>query len=63
MSPSKFQLERVSEAPVSDQEILSDIRLAAQAARTDVLSVRLYSEHGSMTRQLHRDDSAHEIRR
>lgn len=47
MSISKFQLERVSGAPVSDQEILSDLRLAAQRAGTDVLSQRLYSEFGS----------------
>lgn len=46
MRPSKFQLKRVSGAPVSNEEILSDMRLAARVAGTDILSQRLYSEHG-----------------
>jgi hypothetical protein len=46
MSLSRFQLERVSGAPVSDQEIILDLQHAAQSAGTDVLSQRLYSEYG-----------------
>lgn len=46
MSDSKFQLERVQGAPVSKQEILTDIRHAAALAGTNVISQRLYSEFG-----------------
>ena len=46
MSVSKFQLERVSGATVSNGEILADIRRAADSAGTNVVSQRLYSEFG-----------------
>ena len=46
MSDSKFQLERVQGAPVSNDEILTDIRHAATLAGTNVISQRLYSEFG-----------------
>src|ERR1035441_460982 len=46
MSESKFQLERVQGAPVSHEEILTDIRLPATLAGTNVVSQRLYSEFG-----------------
>jgi hypothetical protein len=46
MSDSKFQLERVQGAPVTDEEILTDIRHAATLAGTNVISQRLYSEFG-----------------
>jgi len=46
MNQPKFQLERVSGAPVSNEEILSDMQRAAEAAGTAVLSQRLYSEFG-----------------
>lgn len=46
MSDLKFQLERVQGAPVSDDEILTDIRRAATLAGTKVISQRLYSEFG-----------------
>jgi len=46
MSDSKFQLERVQGAPVSNEEILTDIRHAATLAGTNVISQRLYSEFG-----------------
>jgi hypothetical protein len=46
MNHSKFKLERVQGAPVADQEILVDMRRAAQLAGTEVLSQRLYSEFG-----------------
>ena len=46
MSDSKFQLERVQGAPVSNEKILTDIRHAATLAGTNVISQRLYSEFG-----------------
>jgi hypothetical protein len=46
MSDSKFQLERVQGAPVSNDEILADIQRAATLAGTRVISQRLYSEFG-----------------
>ena len=46
MSDSKFQIERVQGAPVSNEEILTDIRHAATLAGTNVVSQRLYSEFG-----------------
>jgi hypothetical protein len=46
MDHSKYKLERVQGAPVADQEILVDMRRAAQLAGTEVLSQRLYSEFG-----------------
>jgi hypothetical protein len=46
MNDSKFRLERVQGAPVADQELLADMRCAAQLAGTDVLSQRLYTEFG-----------------
>lgn len=46
MSELKFRLERVQGAPVSDEDLLTDIRQSAQSASTDVLSQRLYSEFG-----------------
>jgi hypothetical protein len=42
----KFKLERVQGAPVADEEILADMRRAAQSAGTEVLSQRLYTEFG-----------------
>jgi 5-methylcytosine-specific restriction endonuclease McrA len=46
MSELKFQLERVPGAPVSNDEILADIRRVAELAGTNVVSQRLYSEFG-----------------
>ncbi len=46
MSETKFQLERVQGAPVSNDDILSDIRQAAERAGTNVISQRLYSQFG-----------------
>jgi hypothetical protein len=46
MTDSKFRLARVQGAPVSDQEILDDLRRASALAGTIVLSQRLYSEFG-----------------
>jgi hypothetical protein len=46
MNGAKFKLERVQGAPVADQELLADMRRAAELAGTDVLSQRLYSEFG-----------------
>jgi hypothetical protein len=42
----KFQLERVSGAPVTSDEILSDIRRVAEQAGTKIVSQKLYSELG-----------------
>ena len=46
MSDSKFQLARVSGAPVANDEILSDLRRAAELAGTTVVTQKLYSEFG-----------------
>ncbi|HUD50376.1 homing endonuclease associated repeat-containing protein [Parvibaculum sp.] len=46
MNDVKFKLERVQGAPVADQELLVDMRRAAELAGTGVLSQRLYSEFG-----------------
>ncbi|HZZ61350.1 MAG TPA: HNH endonuclease [Roseiarcus sp.] len=46
MSDMKFRLERVSGAPVSNDEILSDLRRAAELAGTTVVTQKLYSEFG-----------------
>jgi hypothetical protein len=46
MGDSKFHLERVR-APVSDEEIIFDIRRVADRAGTDAVSFRLYRELGS----------------
>jgi hypothetical protein len=43
---TKFQLERVR-APVSDVELISDMRRVAELAGTNALSFRLYSESGN----------------
>lgn len=46
MSDTKFRLERVSGAPVSNDEILSDLRRAAESAGTTIMTQKLYSEFG-----------------
>lgn len=46
MNDSKFHLERVR-APVSNEEIISDIRRAADRAGTNDVSFRLYRKLGS----------------
>lgn len=46
MSISKFQLERVR-APVTNEELISDIQRVAGIAGTNVVSFRLYSEVGN----------------
>jgi hypothetical protein len=46
MNDSKFKLERVQGAPVSDQGLLADMQRAAQLAAADVLSQRLCTEFG-----------------
>ncbi len=46
MNDSKFRLERVR-APVSNEEIISDIQRVAKLAGTNSVSFRLYSKLGS----------------
>jgi 5-methylcytosine-specific restriction endonuclease McrA len=46
MTDQKFRLERVSGAPVSNEDILSDIRRASEMVGTRIVSQRLYSEFG-----------------
>ena len=46
MSDSRFQLERVR-APVSDEELISDMRRVAERAGTNAVSFRMYSESGN----------------
>lgn len=46
MTNPKFQLERVKGAPVSNDEILSDIRSVAERVGTKIVSQKLYSELG-----------------
>ncbi len=46
MNDPKFQLERVRQ-PVSDEELISDVRRVAELAGTNAVSFRLYSESGN----------------
>ena len=46
MNNSRFQIERVQGATVSDDEILSDIRKVADESGTKIVSQKLYSEFG-----------------
>lgn len=46
MNDSRFRLERVR-APVSDEELISDIRRVAELAGTNVVSFRMYSKLGN----------------
>lgn len=46
MNNSKFQLERFPGAPVSTDDMLSDIRRVAELADTTVVSMKLYSQLG-----------------
>jgi hypothetical protein len=46
MSNSRFQLERVKGAPVSNDEILADIHSVAERVGTNIVSQKLYSELG-----------------
>jgi hypothetical protein len=50
MNDSRSRLERVR-APVSDEELISDIRRLAELAGTNVVSFRLYSERGNYAPQ------------
>ena len=46
MEHSKFKLERVKNAPVSDEEILDDLRRVSAALGTPKITQELYREHG-----------------
>ncbi len=46
MEDSKFKLERAKNAPVSDEEILKDLRRVSAALNTAKITQRLYGEHG-----------------
>jgi 5-methylcytosine-specific restriction endonuclease McrA len=46
VNESKFQLERVR-APVSDEELISDMRRVAEVAGTNAISFRVYSGSGN----------------
>lgn len=46
MNNSKFQLERVR-APVTNEELISDLQRVAKLAGTNAVSFRLYSEFGN----------------
>jgi hypothetical protein len=50
MNDPKFRLERVR-APVSNEELISDIRRVAKLAGKDIVSFRLYSELGNYAPQ------------
>src|SRR5258708_645263 len=43
---TKFELERIR-TPVSDEELISDMRRVAESAGTNAVSFRLYSESGN----------------
>jgi len=47
MNDQKFQLERVPGSPVSDEEIIADIRRVAELASPEAVSFRLYSKLGN----------------
>lgn len=46
MSDSKFQLSRIKNAPVSDAELLADIRRVAEETDKNTIPQSLYSKHG-----------------
>ena len=46
MENSSFTLERSKNAPVSDKEILSDLRRVSDALNTINITQKLYAEHG-----------------
>lgn len=46
MSDSKFRLSRIKNAPVSDAELLADIRRVAAETGTTTVSHTVYSKHG-----------------
>lgn len=47
MNDPKFRLERVPRSPVSDEEIIADIRRVAELVAPKPLSFRLYSKWGN----------------
>lgn len=46
MAIDRFQIQRVRGAPVTDEELLADLRRVAQAADSRTLSQPLYMHHG-----------------
>ncbi len=48
ITPQRFVVKRASGTPVSDEDILVDIRHAADLAQTTILSIRLYTEFGQI---------------
>ena len=46
MSNKRFTLERVPGAPVTNEELLADLRRVAQKVGDEIVSKRIYSEHG-----------------
>ena len=46
MEDLQFRLERLR-APVTDEELIRDLRRVADLAKTNLLSFRLYSQLGS----------------
>jgi hypothetical protein len=46
MKESTFKLERAKNAPVSDEEILNDLRRLSRALNSSRVTQRLYEEHG-----------------
>jgi hypothetical protein len=46
MSTKKFQIERVPGAPVTIEELLADIRRVAELAQTEIVTMKMYAEHG-----------------
>jgi hypothetical protein len=46
MADSKFELERAKNAPVTDDEILNDLRRVSVTLDTDKITQKLYGEHG-----------------
>lgn len=46
MTPLKFKLERVPGAPISDEELLADIRNVSECAGTTIVTLKLYAELG-----------------
>lgn len=46
MSNSKFELTRAKNAPVTDEEIISDLKRVSEIARTKKVTQKVYGEHG-----------------
>ncbi|MEY4730363.1 MAG: hypothetical protein RL020_1521 [Pseudomonadota bacterium] len=46
MSNSKFQLVKIKNTPVSDEELINDLKRVSEVVGTEKITQKLYAEHG-----------------